>query len=318
MADARWIGVDLGGTKVLAGLFDDDLTLIGTSKQLTNAEGGPQAVFASVDAAVRELMTNHAVDPATVRGMGFGVPGQVVPNSTEIRYAPNLPGFRNLDIKPLCPANWVWPVVLHNDTRMATYGEFSKGAARGCRDVFGIFVGTGVGAGLILNGELYGGFLGHAGEIGHVVVNWKKGTTVEDIAGRKSMMQRARALLEESPKRVRKEWKDVDLDKVKSSKLAEFYQKDDPIAVKLIDDCARTVGTAIASVVNLLSPQCVVIGGGVTESLKESLTERVWEIAQRSILPQAADGMKFLPAALGDFAGITGCAAFAQRKAATT
>jgi glucokinase len=128
------------------------------------------------------------------------------------------------------------------------------------------------------------------------------------------MMQRAKRLLEDSPKRVRKEWRGVDLENVKSSLLAEFYQKDDPIAVKLIDTAAKTVGAAIASVINLLSPDCIVIGGGVTESLKEAFTERVWECAQKSILPKAAEGVKYTCAALGDFAGITGCAAYAQAK----
>jgi glucokinase len=310
----HWIGVDLGGTKVLAGLFDDELNLLETAKQPSNASAGPTAVFATVNAVVEAVIAKANIDPATIRGMGFGVPGQITPKSTVVRYAPNLE-WRDLDVAPFRPAHWHWPIVLHNDTRMATYGEFARGAAKGCKDVFGIFVGTGVGAGLILNGDLYAGFLGHAGEIGHTVVHWKRGTTVEQVAGRKFMMQTAKAMLDDAPKRVRREWRGVDLDKVKSSQLAEFYQKDDPVAVKVIDDAARAVGAAIASVVNLLSPECVVIGGGVTEALKESFTERVWEFALRGILPKAADGMKFVPAALGDFAGITGCAAYAKGQA---
>jgi glucokinase len=315
MNDSRWLGVDLGGTKVLAGIFDDDLNRLAVAKQPSNAAGGPVAVFEAVVAAVDEVLTKTGTNPQTIKGLGFGVPGQIEPRSTVVRFAPNL-DWKHLDVTTYLPKTWTWPVELHNDVRMGTYGEFARGAARGAKDVFGIFVGTGVGGGLILNGELYEGFRGHAGEIGHVVIHWRKGHTVERIGGRKYMMERASKLLEDGPKRVRKEWKGVDTAKVKSSQLAEFYQKDDPIAVQLVDDAARAVGATVGSVINLLSPEVVVIGGGVTESLKEVFTERVWEFAQRVALPGAADGVKFVPAALGDDAGITGCAAYAKRKLA--
>jgi glucokinase len=311
MSDARWLGVDLGGTKVLAGIFDDDLKLLATEKEPSNASGGPDAVFASIATAVEKAIAKTGTKPEQIKGMGFGIPGQIQPNSTIVRFAPNL-DWRDLDVTPRLPKSWTWPVVVHNDVRMGTYGEFAQGSAKGARDVFGIFVGTGVGGGLILNGDLYEGFLGHAGEIGHIVLHWRKGHTLESIAGRKYQMQRAAKMLADAPKRVRKEWKGVDLEKVKSSQLAEFYQKDDPIAVQLVDDAARTVGAAIGSVINLLSPEVVVIGGGVTEALKETFTERVWEFALRVVLPGAATGVKFVQAALGDDAGITGCAAYAK------
>jgi glucokinase len=204
--------------------------------------------------------------------------------------------------------------VLENDVRMGTFGEFTHGSARGAKNVFGIFVGTGCGGGLILNGELFTGFNGHAGEIGHIVIHWRRGTTLEEIAGRKYQMKKAREILDDAPKRVRKEWKGVELEKVKSSQLAEYYQKDDPVAVQLIDDAARALGAAVASVVNLLSPEVVVIGGGVTQALGESFIERIWELAHRQTLPGAAENVRCLPAALGDDSGIVGCAAYAKSR----
>jgi glucokinase len=212
------------------------------------------------------------------------------------------------------PAAWRWPLVVDNDVRMGTYGEFALGAAKGARHVFGVFVGTGVGGGLILNGELHTGFNGNGGEIGHVIVHWRKGTELESIAGRKYMMKRATDILADSPKRVRKEWKHVDPSGVRSSQLAEFYLKDDPVAVQLVDDAARALGAAIGGVVNLLSPEVVVIGGGVTGALGDTFIERVWEIAQRYTLPGAAAGVRCVPAALGDDSGIVGCAAYAKAQ----
>jgi glucokinase len=197
---------------------------------------------------------------------------------------------------------------------MGTYGEFSHGAAKGARHVLGVFVGTGVGGGLILGGELHTGFNGHAGEFGNLVVHWRRGHTVEAIAGRKFMMKRAKEILDDAPKRVRKEWKNVDPAGVRSSQLAEFYQQDDPVAVQLVDDAARALAAGIGGVVNFISPEIVVIGGGVTEALGDSFIERIWEIAQRYTLPGAAAGVRCVRAALGDDSGIVGCAAYAKVK----
>ena len=315
MSSGYWLGVDLGGTKILAGLFDENLTLLARSKHPTGTEGGPTGVFARIGQAVETVIREAKIEPETIRGIGLGIPGQIQPNSTIVRYAPNL-DWRNVDVKPLLPETWNWPVVVENDVQMATYGEFVAGAARGASQILGVFVGTGVGGGLILNGELFTGFNGHAGEFGNLIVNWRRGTSLEAVAGRKDQMKRAKEILDDAPKRVRKEWKGVDLERVKSSLLAEFYQKDDPIAVQIVDDAARAIAAGVASVVNLLSPEVIVIGGGVTGALGDSFIERIWDIAQRHTLPFAAEKVRCVPAALGDDSGIVGCAAFAKAKLA--
>ena len=317
MASRYWLGVDLGGTKILSGLFDDNLKLLARSKQPTSAEGGPAAVFGRIVQGVDAVLREAGVDPSGVKGMGLGIPGQVEVGTTRVRFAPNL-DWRNIDLKPLMPANWTWPLVVDNDVRMGTYGEFAHGAAKGARNVLGVFVGTGVGGGLILNGDLFTGFNGHAGEIGHLVVHWRRGSDLESIAGRKHMMKRASEILADSPKRVRKEWKNVDPAGIRSSELAKYYLKDDPIAVQLVDDAARALGAAIGGIVNLLSPEIIVIGGGVTMALIEDagagewFIDRIWEIAQRYTLPGSAVGVRCVPAALGDDSGIIGCAAYAK------
>jgi glucokinase len=312
MNKPHWIGVDVGGTKILAAVFDDDLNQVSKEKESTPASEGPKAVFAAISKAVEKALGEAKVGHADVRGIGLAFPGQIAPNSTRVRFAPNL-DWRDVEVKPHLPEKWKsWSVAVENDVRMGTYGEFTRGAAKGARHVLGIFVGTGVGGGLILDGKLHTGFLGHAGEIGHTVVHWRKGTTLEEVAGRKYQMKRAKTFLDDAPKRVRKEWKDVDPDKMKSSQLAEFYQKDDPVAVAMIDDAARAVGAAVGSAINFLSPEVIVLGGGVTEALKESFVERVWEFAGRYVLPGAAEGVKCVPAALGDYAGVTGAAAYVK------
>ena len=128
------------------------------------------------------------------------------------------------------------------------------------------------------------------------------------------MMKRAGEILADSPKRVRKEWKNVDLTGVRSSQLAEFYQRDDPIAVQLVDDSARALGAAIGGIVNFISPEIIVLGGGVTGALGEPYIERIWEIAQRYTLPGAAANIRCIAASLGDDSGVVGCAAYAKYR----
>ncbi|HSQ55348.1 MAG TPA: ROK family protein [Gemmata sp.] len=311
MTAGYWLGVDLGGTKILSGLFDDELKLLARSKQPTSAEGGPVGVFGRVVQGVEAVIKEANITPEQIRGMGIGIPGQIEVGTTKVKFAPNL-DWRDVDLKPLMPASWRWPLIVENDVRMGTYGEFAHGAARGARNVLGVFVGTGVGGGLIINGDLYSGFNGNAGEIGHLILHWRRGSELESIAGRKYMMKRAKEILDDAPKRVRKEWKGIDLASVRSTQLAEFYQKDDPVAVQLVDDAARALGAAIGGVVNFLNPEVIVIGGGVTGALGDTFIERIWEIAQRYALPGAATGIRCVPAALADDSGIVGSAAYVK------
>jgi glucokinase len=313
MAAPYWLGVDLGGTKIMAGLFDDSLAVVARAKQPTNfGEGGP-AVFGRIVAAVDAVLRDAGAKPADVRGMGLAVPGQIVPGSTVVRYAPNL-DWRDFDLAPLFPAGWVWPVVVENDVRMGTYGEWTRGAAQGARHAFGVFAGTGVGGGLILDGKLFHGFNGHAGEIGHIIVGWKQGTELEAIAGRRNLMSRAGNLVADAPKAVRKNWKGVDPAAFKSSQIAEWAEKGDPVIGRLIDEAARAIAAGVGTVVNLLSPEVIVVGGGLTKALGPAFVERIWEIAQRYALPRATENVRCVMAALGDDAGITGAAAYARDR----
>jgi glucokinase len=116
--------------------------------------------------------------------LGLGVPGQIEPTTNRVKFAPNL-DWHDVDVPAHLPAGWPWPVFIENDVRVGTFGEWKHGAARGARHVLGVFVGTGVGGALILDGKLYHGFNHNAGEIGHTIVHWRKGTELESIAGRR-------------------------------------------------------------------------------------------------------------------------------------
>lgn len=314
MSQQNWIGVDLGGTKILVGVFDESFQMIGRFKLATQADQGSKTVFENIRAAVEGALKDAKVSPNQVHALGMCVPGQVDPVAQKVKYAPNL-GWKNMDVAAQLKPFWHWPCYFENDVKLGTYGEFMHGAAKGAKHVLGIFVGTGVGGGLILNGELYSGFNFSAGEIGHTILHWRKGTELETLAGRRAMMTRARDLIADAPKKIKKNWKNVDPLEFKSSHLADYYQKDDPIIEPLIEDAARALGAAVGSAINLLSPEVIVMGGGVAGALGEPFLERIWEIALRCALPHAADRVRFVPAALQDDSGIYGAAAFAKAKA---
>jgi glucokinase len=313
MSKPYWIGVDLGGTKTLAGVFDESFKIVGRAKEATPHDQGPAVVFEKIGKAVERALGEAGVKPDQVAGMGLGIPGQIDPVNNRVIFAPNL-DWHNVDPVQHMPKSWTWPIAIENDVRVGTFGEWKHGAAKGARHVLGVFAGTGVGGAVIFDGKLYHGFNYNAGEIGHTIVHWRKGTSLEDIAGRRNMMKRAKELLADAPKMVRKAWKGVDLDAMKSSQLAEFYQKDDPIAVQLVDDAARALGAMIGGLINLLSPEVIVLGGGVAGALGESFVERVWEIANRYTLPGAANSVRLVPAALEDDSGIIGAASMAKSR----
>src|SRR5436305_896008 len=124
MTDATWIGVDLGGTKILAGLFDSNMKLLGRAKEPTPPPGqGPGAVFDRIGRAVERVLQETGTGRERVGGLGFGVPGQVVPGSLKVKFAPNL-DWRDVDLAPHLPAAWSWPTFIENDVRIGTFGEW--------------------------------------------------------------------------------------------------------------------------------------------------------------------------------------------------
>src|SRR5262249_4939025 len=159
------------------------------AKENTPFDQGPKAVFDAIGRAVDRTLNEAQVLPAHVRGMGMGVPGLMNPNTLFVKYCPNL-NWHDVDLHTLIPPTWSWSVVIENDVRMGTFAEWKHGSARGAKHILGVFAGTGVGGALILNGEIYRGFNLHAGEIGHTVVHWRKGTKLEWIGGRRHLMKR--------------------------------------------------------------------------------------------------------------------------------
>jgi len=309
-----WIGVDLGGTKIY-GVAVEGEEVAAEAKRKTPTVGGPLAVVDAMVAAIGDLGGTERVS-----GVGVGAPGVVDPGGGTVRQAPNLPGWMEPFgvAQALSEALGGLPVAVDNDVNVGTLAEHRLGAGRGARDLLGVFVGTGVGAGVVLDGVLRRGPSGAAGEIGHTIVR-RGGRTcgcggkghLEAYAGRASMERRAReldakgrdtALVELAPGR-----------RMTSGVFVKALAAKDAVATELIDDAVAALGAAVASAVALLDIPLVVVGGGLADRLGADFVARV-EAAVRSELFPKNPGLRVVPGELGDRGGAIGAALLAAER----
>jgi glucokinase len=304
------IGIDLGGTKIY-GVRVKGEQVVAEAKGKTPVQGGPLGVVDAIAKVVAEL------GPAPGDTVGVGAPGVIDVDKGVVRAAPNLPGW--IEPFPLGPALaetlGVPRVLVDNDVNVGTVAEHRLGAGRGADELLGVFVGTGVGGGLVLDGKLRRGTSGLAGEIGHVVVTpsgrscgcGRRGH-LEVYAGRAGMERRARELEAKGNDTIL-----VELARTKrmtSSVWAKALAAGDQVAVDLVDEAVGALGRAIAAVVMTLDLQ-LVVGGGLADRLGATFVGRV-EQAVRSELFVGGSPVRVVPAELGDRAGALGAALLAS------
>jgi len=320
-------GIDLGGTKVEAIVVDDANTILASSRHPTPSSGGPADVAAEMAGAMASACKATGIEPAELLGVGVGSPGVVDQATGIVSTARNLPGWeRSYPLGPELEAKLGTKVVIGNDVQVATDAEFALGAGRPYKSLLGVFWGTGVGGGLILDGKPWVG-RGGAGEIGHVVVEidgarcpcGRRGC-MEAYAGRAAMEARARKRQKELPTDLFKIMKERGRTKLTSSVWARALDRGDKLTVELIDDAVRALGAGIASALNLLDVPAVVIGGGLGVRLGEPYVKRIRKAMQPHLFNDA-NPPDVLPAALGDAGGAIGAAllvktAVARRPAA--
>jgi len=264
------IGIDLGGTKIMAALVDDG-RVVDKAKKSTPRTGGPDDVLDAIAAVVAKVDPDGLAD-----SIGVGVPGPVPPGSGVLPVAANLPGWaHDVDVaaglRRRCGDR---PVVVDNDVNVGTLAEHRLGAGRGVDNLIGVFMGTGVGAGVVLDGRLRRGPRGLAGELGHTYVNFREltGTGVgrgelEDYAGRRMMETRARARHSAGEETALVDL--VGAGRMKSSTWQTASQMADPVARSILDDAADALAAALASAIALVDIELIVLGGGMAGRLGE-------------------------------------------------
>jgi glucokinase len=315
-------GIDLGGTKIQAVVCDDDHKVIGKSRRATPQEGGPPDVVEAMAGAMEEAAADAGVKLSKLEGAGVGSPGAIDATAGTVGEASNLPDF--IDPYPVAGAlaeRLGLRVVLGNDVSVAVDAEFQLGAARDADSLLGIFWGTGVGGGIILDGKPWAG-RGAAGEIGHMVI--KRGGALcpcgrrgcmEAYAGRGAMERRARELVEEGQKTELFEiMEERGRDRLASGIWERALKRDDAMAVELIDRAVKAIAAAAASAINLLDIGTVVIGGGLGTRLGEPYVERIDAAMQPHLFVRERPPEVKL-AELGDLGGAIGATLLLEQRA---
>ncbi len=281
------VGVDLGGTKILAGIFASSLECIGTAKVSTKSQRGVEAVVERIDRCVRDAVDEADLAMKQIAGVGIGAPGAVDFDSGTVIFAPNLDGWKDVPLKKDLEKHLGVPVFVENDANIAVLGVHVAELKSKPRSVVGIFVGTGIGGGLIVNGELYRGFNHTAGEIGHMVLDingpkcgcGNKGC-FEALASRTAIFQRIKAGMKDGEKTLLTEMLGDGLEDLRSGDLRKAIRRGDKFVGKVIEQAAEYIGIGVANLVNILGPEVVVLGGGVMEALADEMTDVITKTAK--------------------------------------
>jgi glucokinase len=306
-------GIDLGGTKIQAVIVDADHDVRGETRVPTPTDGGPSDVAAAMVQALSEAADAADVQTAELEGVGVGSPGDVDGEQGTVTSARNLPDWEGtFPLDDELSKALGTRVALGNDVQVATDAEALLGTGRPYRSLLGVFWGTGVGGGIVLDGRPWIG-RGAAGEIGHIVVKrdgarctcGRKGC-MEAYAGRASMELRARSKQKSGTKTVLFEiMKERRRDRLTSGIWARALDRDDKLAVELMDDAIAALGAGVASVQNVLDVDAIVIGGGLGIRLGEPYTKRILDAMMPHLFVDN-DPPVVQVAALGDLGGAIG------------
>lgn len=305
------IGVDLGGTNLKIALVSEEGEILKELRQDTQAEKGPDFILNQIERGVEALLQEFG--SARVRGIGMGIPGAVDYDNGIVTYPPNLPGWKEVPVRDRFSQKFHLPVLVDNDANVAALAEKAHGAGKGAKHLICITLGTGVGSGLILNGKLFHGAVGAAGEFGHTTINFQGPQCncgnygcIERYVGAQYIVERAIEKLEKYP----------------DSTLRPFHEKGEEITVKLINNLAQEgdllsletlretgefLGIALTSAVNLLNLELIVIAGGISnagEKLFAPIRQKIQELA----LPLPRSTVQVKKAEMGDRAGVVGAA----------
>jgi len=314
-----WVGVDLGGTKILAGVFSSSGRWLGRRKRATPFAAGGRALVGAIAEAIDGAVADAGVPRSSIAAIGLGSPGPLDPERGMILRSPHL-AVRRLPIGPAIAKAYSRPVVLDNDVHMALRGEWRMGAGKGLRNLVGLWIGTGVGGCVISGGRVLTGINRNAGELGHMIIDARRARAGTD-----------RGSLEwEASKSGMTRWLKKEIRKgrttalgrhafrsgrLHSRALGDAYREGDRLAVEAVERSARYVGIAIANLFDALAPEVFILGGGVVEDIGAPYVRLARQAALAHAFSTELAKPRVVASILKDAAGALG-AALAAREAA--
>jgi glucokinase len=317
LAGKHTIGIDLGGTNIKAGILDGNDQLVYRCSIATEAEQGFEHVFCRLVQLVENCICAADLTKADIAAIGYGTPGPMSHKEGIVYASPNLPGWKNIPLRARFSEATGLPVALENDANVAAYGEFVAGAGRGTRDMVMLTLGTGIGGGIVLDGQLQRGAYDNAAEIGHTIAvpNGRacpcgQRGCLERYSSANAVAERFVEALqsgEASPLRARVEAGEV----LTSVDIARAARAGDALAARIWDETCYYLALACVNIQHMLNPECVVMGGGLIGA-GEQLLGPIREHFEREAWTVARDYPRIELATLGDDAGVIGAATLAR------
>ena len=305
------IGVDIGGTNIKIALVDFEGKIIYSNTTPTRAEMGFEAGVAKIKQAIKDLMQETKESAKTIEAIGFGLPGQIDYKLGMVKNLPNIPGWINIPLGKLIEDEFQIPTKLDNDVRCAALGELNFGAGKGCENLICITIGTGIGSGIVLNGKLVRGASNAAGEIGHIKMTLDKGPLCgcgdhgcfEAYASGPSIVSMAKEFISGGKSA---KYKEMATDGIITPYIvAQAALQGDPVSLQIFKQMGEIIGIGLSSVINLLNPEKIIIGGGVADA-GEILLEPIRKTIEDRAMPIQKEAVKVVPAQLANAAGVIG------------
>ena len=303
------LGLDIGGTKLAAGVVDRAGKILSFAVESTRAEEGPERGLERLFGIGRRAIAESGVDSADVVGVGIGAGGPLDTRLGILTAPPHLPGWLEVPLAAQAEHAFGLPVALENDATAAAAGEHRYGAGAGTSHMVYLTISTGVGGGIVIDGRLYRGASGNGGELGHVTVDCdgrlcrgcgRKGCLEAFVSGT-SIAERAA---------------EAGMGELTAGEVAAEARDGDPIATRVWNETTEALACGLTSIVNLFEPQLVVLGGGVISGTGEQLLGPVRERVRTDAMRPAAGAARIVQAALGPQVGVVGAAAIAWERAA--
>jgi glucokinase len=313
-----YVGIDLGGTQLRVAVADARGRILTVVREPTRAEQGPERVIDRIAAAVARALAESGVDRRRVRALGIGLPGPVDPGRGLVHSPANLPGWADVPLNRILTERTGIPSWLHHDAHLAAFGELRRGAGRGTRDMIYVTVSTGIGAGLVLGGELYAGSRGSAGEFGHIVIQvdgplcrcGNRGC-IEALASGTAIARDAR---EGVRRGVRTRLRLIPAPGPTARDVDRAARAEDPFARRLLADAGSVLGVGLGTLVNLFNPEMIVIGGSVMNAGRV-LTDPMRAAMAQSSFASARKGLRVVPPLLHADVGLVGAIEWARHRA---
>lgn len=307
------VGLDIGGTKMMACVVDHSFKVVGRCRKKSKSEKKlDEKPEDRIIRIVRAAIEDSGNKP--IKGIGVGSPGPLDPKEGVIIDTPNL-GWKDFPLAELLREAFDVPILVDNDVNVGTYGEYAFGKVRNCKHVAGIFPGTGIGGAIIIDGKLYHGHSGSTAEIGHMTLEvdgpycgcGKRGC-LEALASRIAIASQVAALAARGDAPYIYEHCGTDLGKIRSGTIADAIKSGEKMVEGVVRKAAYYTGVAAGNLINIVSPDALVLGGGLVEAMESLYMEEVERALKAHAMPFLLKGVKVVAAKLGDDAGVMGAA----------